>query len=1492
MSKTRSTALIHAITGRAARRLRNLSNLFAKRPARNVLDAWPAHAFEPLEDRVLLSAAVSAPIADFGVTQNSPASVVQLNDSFFDDDIPGTVVRYDVQIGAVNQFFNVALTDDQTPLTVENYLNYVDDDDWDNTFFHRSLPGFVIQAGGFYADPPTVSSVPADAPVPNEFGISNLRGTIAMAKLGGDPNSATNQWFFNLADNSGVGTGPGGGNDPDGLDFQNGGFTVFGEVIGSGMDVIDDIEAVPRFNAGAPFDNLPLENYPGGTILAEHLIVVNDISRIDKLTYTVVANTNPGLVTPSINGGELTLTYTAATTGSAQITVRATDLDGTFVDDTFEVTAHAANTDPTAVNDNPTTPENTPVTIDVLSNDTDAEDNVITIASVDRTGTNGAVTIVGDQISYQPPFGFNGNDSFDYTIDDGQGGSDTATVTVNVTTTAPVITAIPDHRAESGDTTVNLLANFSDPDLSDESHTVTIDWGDGGGDDLVEAGTVTEVVTPGPLTATVDYSFDTGTPFFDTQAKKDLFESIVDDVISALADDLDPIAPSGSDTWTATFTNPNTGAPENVVDLNVAANEIIIYAGGRDLGATTKGVGGPGGFTSSGTGAFIATVEGRGEAGALDDGNETDIGLWGGAISFSTNAGTTWHFDESTDDLDPGETDFYSVAYHEVLHLLGFGTSAAWNNLVDGVNDVFLGTASIAEYDVAGASPPLEPGDDGHWANGTTDGGDEVGLDPSLTSGTRKELTLLDYAALKDIGWEFVAETNGFTGTVSGNHTYDLDGTYTVTVTVTDPDDAVQTVEQFQVVIASIVTPADAGFALVDPGDWTGTGSPQFFFNSPGDGSELARWTFDVTNNPGVYRVSTSFDHFANRATNSPFTVFNGTQRAGLVELNQQNAADDFTDNGESWETLGDFYITADSLIIELSDKASGGIVVADSIRIEKVDELFEVISAVNPVADGFTIESGVWTFSAGNQIWLNGIGDGSEIAQWQFTDLEPGVYKVSVSYVASPGRATNAPYTVIDNTKALATVRIDQTVSANDFSEDGVNYEDLGTFQIDSTTMNVQLSDKGNGFVIAGKVRIERLDELFQIVEATDSDFSIESGDWALTAANVYSNGAGTGDEIVRWQFMDLDPGRYRISVTYTEFANRATDAPYTIFDGTTAVEIVDINQQLPADTFTENGIAFEDLGEFRITETSLRVELSDLANNFVIAGAVRIQRVDDLGDIVGIFDPGFTIMAPTGEWSLSALGTIYFNGPGSGTEAVQWEFTGLEKGIYRVSVTYEHFANRATDAPFTVFNDTTDLGTFDINQELAPNDFAEKGTNWEDLGNFRITTDTIRVILTDNANEFVIAQSVRVERIDDLVDVIIPTDPTSGGFSIESGVWNFSAGNDIYSNAAGSGNDIARWEFTNLTPGTYRVSVSYIHSPGRASDAPYTVSNGVTPLQTVEINQLVSANDLFEDGLNFEHLGSMFQITGTTLRVELTDDADGLVIAGAVRVEHISDV
>ncbi len=174
---------------------------------------------------------------------------------------------------------SVQLFPDVTPQTVANFLRYVRSGSYNSSFIHRSVSNFVIQGGGYTVDAnANVSTIPANAPVVNEFHLSNTRGTISMAKVGSNPNSATDQWFFNEGDNSAN------------LDNQNGGFTVFGRITdNASLAVMDAISSVPVYNEGSPFDQLPLVNYQSGAVVQSNFVQV----------YSIV----PAWVAPSVAVG-------------------------------------------------------------------------------------------------------------------------------------------------------------------------------------------------------------------------------------------------------------------------------------------------------------------------------------------------------------------------------------------------------------------------------------------------------------------------------------------------------------------------------------------------------------------------------------------------------------------------------------------------------------------------------------------------------------------------------------------------------------------------------------------------------------------------------------------------------------------------------------------------------------------------------------------------------------------------------------------------------------------------------------------------------------------------------------------------------------------------------------------------------------------------------------------------------------------------------------
>lgn len=259
-----------------------------------------------------------------------------------------------------------------------------------------------------------------------------------------------------------------------------------------------------------------------------------------------------------------------------------------------------------------------------------------------------------------------------------------------------------------------------------------------------------KVATPPPagLHIVFDYRYDT-TGFFASHpdARARLQEAAC--AFSRITDHLTAIQPTGGNTWSETFIDPATGKQDTVTNATVAADTIVIYVGGTSqLHTLELGEAEPGGWSATGSQDWLTTVESRGQSGALSP-NPTDLGPWGGAISFSTLA--HWNFSMALPQSN--QNDFLSVATHEIAHVLGIGTSNSWFTYVNGHD--FVGPHAEKTY---GDAVPLFDSND-HWADNTfstANGHPQAALmDPRLPVGQRRYLTALDIAGLQDIGWQF-----------------------------------------------------------------------------------------------------------------------------------------------------------------------------------------------------------------------------------------------------------------------------------------------------------------------------------------------------------------------------------------------------------------------------------------------------------------------------------------------------------------------------------------------------------------------------------------------------------------------------------------------------------------------------------------------------------------------------------------------------------------
>lgn len=178
----------------------------------------------------------------------------------------GPTVRFDTSLGHVD----VRLLPEAAPNTVHTFLRYVADRAYDSSYLHRSVRNFILQGGGFRWVGETserINELLADS---DPFAWRNRRGTLAVARVPGQPERATSQWFFNLADNTS-------------LDDPALGHTVFGRVNDrASLAVLDAIGALPIIDAsggqpGSAFGELPVRDYQGGPVERRHTVVVRSI---------------------------------------------------------------------------------------------------------------------------------------------------------------------------------------------------------------------------------------------------------------------------------------------------------------------------------------------------------------------------------------------------------------------------------------------------------------------------------------------------------------------------------------------------------------------------------------------------------------------------------------------------------------------------------------------------------------------------------------------------------------------------------------------------------------------------------------------------------------------------------------------------------------------------------------------------------------------------------------------------------------------------------------------------------------------------------------------------------------------------------------------------------------------------------------------------------------------------------------------------------------
>ena len=415
-----------------------------------------------------------------------------------------------------------------------------------------------------------------------------------------------------------------------------------------------------------------------------------------------------------------------------------------------------------------------------------------------------------------------------------------------------------------------------------------------------------------------------------------------------------------------------------------------------------------------------------------------------------------------------------------------------------------------------------------------------------------------------------------------------------------------------------------------------------------------------------------------------------------------------------------------------------------------------------------------------------------------------------------------------------------------------------------------------------------------FRIVDDGDAGFSTTSG-WSAYPGNRIISGyntnftykmAGNGSETATWTFEGLPSGDYDVAITWHEREfYRASNASYEVFDGTVTQSSSTIDQRLaPSADRVVGGEPFQVVfSSVTINSGTLIVKLSDAADDYVIADAVRIELPTPLGP--DLTPPAANLSNPADGDTIDLselnarryLEVNFFDfGDGLDTSSIDGDELKLD-GTGAAGVTLSGAPTVVSGTTTYRYEFTGDFVEGDVDVTFEENSFAD---------------------LANPANE-----NIAVTETFTVTNPPPPPfsqiiDDADAGFTTTAG-WSNYAGNRIISGfntnfafaPSGSGNETATWTFTGLAPGDYQVAITW-HDRGiyRATNAGYEVLDDANSLGIVEVDQQAApSGGPTVNGEPFEVVFASVTINSGTLVVKLSDAADDYLIADAVRVELV---
>jgi hypothetical protein len=667
-----------------------------------------------------------------------------------------------------------------------------------------------------------------------------------------------------------------------------------------------------------------------------------------------------------------------------------------------------------------------------------------------------------------------------------------------------------------------------------------------------------------------------------------------------------------------------------------------------------------------------------------------------------------------------------------------------------------------------------------------------IGRSYTITGGPAPSSFVIAYYASTDttfanavlLGTETISaaadETVGTHSGTSPGLTIPTGGTYylfaqlnaTNTFVETNPNNNVAQAPQ-PVVVSGPVVLDDGGPGYAETGSgwttWPAGYNGTLRFHAPGGGADTASW--QATGLPaGFYTIQATWNASSNHASNAPYAIYDGTTLLRTVVVDQRSTPSGSTTlGGVVFQDLVSVHITTGTIRVVLSDNVDG-YVVADAVR-------FVPIPA--PLVD------------------LNWSGGGISA---QATATTQSAFTISRSYNITGANVTPnfviAYYASTDTNFADAVLLGTETISAAADKTVGVHAGASpsllmpmgGTYylfaKVNSTGTVLEADDTNNVTMDVQTLAVT----VSTIVDNGQPGYAETGTGWTDWAAG-YNGGLrfhapGNGADTASWQTSGLAPGYYTVQATWNGSGNHASNAPYAIYDGTTLLRTVTVDQR-PAPSGTAlGGVVFQDLATVQITTGTLRIVLTDNVDGYVVADAVRIVPIPVVAASGPVLldngQPGYVEMGYSAwvDYATGYNGGLRFHGPGGGGDTATWQASGLPAGSYTVQATWNAGSNHASDAPYAIYDGSTLLTTILVDQRPGPAGTAVGAVVFQTLATVQITSGTLRIVLSDNVDGYVVADAVRL--------VAVPP-PGAGKLSTQIGFAAAPGGGSGWSNGIG---------------------------------------------------------------------------------------------------------